>query len=125
MNSRAKGAQIEREAETRLQQDGWATIRVAGASKFQQRVDFFAKENSGYGFDIIAKKGKQTRYIQVKYRAGRTTSVSPRYYMPFVREYLCEHDTAEIWTRKKSYTKFYQVIIKPATGGPVVEKGEW
>lgn len=118
MNTRAKGNRAEREVVQYLRALGYKVIHVKGGGKYSGAIDFFAAENGGYGFDIIAKKSGEERLIQVKHRP-----VSPKHYMDFVHETLCRHGTAEIWVRQKGKRQFKTTIIKNKTGGPVVEKG--
>lgn len=65
MSNRSKGNSTERRAIEELTKEGFITYRVKGSSKWNKNVDMFATEEFP-GFDICAKKGVTTRWIQVK-----------------------------------------------------------
>jgi len=61
MASRQKGNRSENRAVNELKRNGWLIYRVRGSS------NMFQKSNDIFGlFDIVAKRNRETLWIQVK-----------------------------------------------------------
>lgn len=118
MNTREKGNKAERECKEYLEREGYVTYRVSGSTKFQRRVDMFANEYKGYGFDIVAKRYNETIWIQVKHR-----TVALKHYTEFAKM-LCKHERVELWIRQAGKKAFWVKRLVPMTGGAVVEESE-
>lgn len=88
MSNRSKGNRAERKAELELQKDGWITYRVKGATKFIKNVDIFSL------FDIVARKDRNIRWIQVK--SNRQATIQP--YKDYYYTYCSPNESVELWT---------------------------
>jgi Holliday junction resolvase len=87
MSSRSKGNRNERKAQVELEKEGYLVYRVKGATRFQKNVDMFSI------FDIVAKKGHYTKWIQVK--TNKKPVLKP--YEDFQKNYCSEFESSEVW----------------------------
>jgi len=87
VSSRRKGNRNELRAVKELEADGWLVYRVKGSFKFTRNVDLFGL------FDIAAKQGPFTRWIQVK--TNRMPNLQP--FREFKRKYCSSTESVEVW----------------------------
>lgn len=88
MSSRSKGNRNERKAQLELEAQGFLVYRVKGANnKFVKNIDIFSL------FDIVAKKGKNTKWLQIK--TNRKPVLTP--YKEFKDKYCSEYESVEVW----------------------------
>ena len=101
MNARRKGSGNELKAVKELERQGWFVYRVKGSTKYNKNVDIFGL------FDLVAKKGLETIWVQVK------TNKKPK--MDKFRNFYAKHcsfyESVEVWVYKdyKGLTR-YSVI---------------
>lgn len=90
MNSRAKGNRNEVKAVKELEKDAWIVYRVKGSTMFNKNVDMFGL------WDLCAKKGMLTRWIQVK------TNKKPcmNEFEHFAAHYCSPYESVEVWVYK-------------------------
>lgn len=87
MSNRRKGARSEMKAVKELESDGYLVYRVKGSTKWNANVDIFGI------FDIIARKEKFTRWVQVK--TNNKPKMEP--FKEFFDRYCSEYETVEVW----------------------------
>lgn len=104
MSTRRKGNRSELKAVKELEADGWRVYRVKGSTKFNKNVDMF----NGL-FDICAKKGKYTKWIQVK--TNRPVPMKP--FEEFKYKYCSEYESVEQWVHydRKGFRKIVVLLI--------------
>ncbi len=87
---------IERKGEKILQEDGWITYRVKGSVAYNKHVDIW------HLFDLVAKKGKKTKWVQFK--SGRKPTSKP--FKEFASKHCCPHESVELWVHfdRKGFT---------------------
>lgn len=101
MSNRSKGARSELKAVKELEADGWIVYRVKGTYRWIKNCDMFDL------FDIVAKKGKLTRWIQIK------TNHKPKMesFKEFFDAYCSEYESVEVWVfrdyKEKQVFGFY------------------
>ena len=98
MNRRMKGRRAEKELQTLLEDAGWEVLLVDSPKKWKLDQDFHNL------FDIIARKGKWIKYIQVK--CNRMIGPKDRKkYIDWGNKYPNPYQTIEVWVRKDGLPK--------------------
>ena len=97
-NNRQIGRRAEKEVEKMLQDAGWIVWLVDNPKQWKKEQDIF-----GY-FDICAKKGRYTKWIQVKSNKKPYGRVI-RKYMDWGEKYCSPFETVEWWNRLKNKPK--------------------
>lgn len=87
MSSRRKGNRNELKAVKELEEGGWLVYRVKGSTRWNRNVDMFGL------FDLCAKRGKNTRWLQIK--TNRKPAFGP--YKDFKANHCSEYETVEVW----------------------------
>lgn len=87
MGARSKGNRNEVKAVKELETNGWLVYRVKGATRFNKNVDIFGL------FDIVAKKGKKIKWVQVK--SNRRPPMEP--FKVFKDTYCSSYESVEVW----------------------------
>jgi len=90
MSARGKGNRSEVKAVKELEAEGYIVYRVKGATKFIRNVDMFGI------FDLVAKRGKETRWVQVK------TNNKPKLdvFKDFKKMFCSKYESVEVWVYK-------------------------
>jgi len=103
MNTRNKGRLVEKQAINILERWGYRCIIAPNTARMIITKDrkklFVSQDNDFFGlFDIEAKNGNITRYIQVKSNPSHVSEIKPKL-EEFYRDVSVCTDSIEIWLK--------------------------
>lgn len=103
MSNRAKGSRNELKAVKKLEADGWLVYRVKGSTKWNKNVDIFNL------WDICAKSGIHTKWIQVKTNQKRDIAK----HQEFAAKHCSPTESAEVWVYKDRVKEPRIIVLTP------------
>ena len=96
-----KGNDFENECKRWLESNGYLVQKAQRTMKFIGKGRFVSGSNDFFGlFDLVAKKGSVTRWIQCKY-GSKNIYAKKKELMAFVKNYTNNYEIAEVWFRAK------------------------